>query len=99
MTAQLYPLPTCKMLGDLSSFLQNAFFQLTDRFAHIHLVLIRIMLIFFYSFNQVLDRFFKIKKLSVGVGRHRLKMNGECKNKIIIALMAVSQQDILLLPA
>src|SRR5438045_8840658 len=79
------------MLGDLLSFLRNAFFQLADRLRHIHLILLGIVLIFFYCFDQVLDRLFKIKKLSVSIGRHRLKMNGECKNKIIIALWAFKQ--------
>src|SRR5678815_980660 len=74
------------MLSDLLSFLRNALFQLADRLSHIHLILLGIVLILFYCFDQVLDRLFKVKKLSVSVGRHRLKMNGECKNKIIIAL-------------
>src|SRR5580765_1655177 len=72
------------MLSDLLSFLRNAFFQLADRLSHIHLILLGIVLILFYCFDQVLDRLFKIKKLSVSIGRHRLKMNGECKNKIIM---------------
>ena len=81
------------MLGDLLSILHNAFFQLTDRLTHIHLILLGIMLILFYRFDQVLDRLFKIKKLTVSIGRHRLKMNGECKNKIIIALRAFQRHN------
>ena len=67
VATQLYFLPTAEMLCNFFSLFKYARLEFLDRIAHVHFGFFRGMLQLFHFIDQILDRFFKIKELSVGI--------------------------------